>query len=78
MLEWEDDPGAQAFFAQHPGGATLEEVAAALGVTRERVRQIEEVALRKCRREAKRIGVPVAALLGTLDELRDKRAPVAL
>ena len=78
LLEWEDDPGAQAFLASHPGGATLEEVAAALGVTRERVRQIEALALRKCRREAQRLGVSFDAMLQTLDELRDKRAPVAL
>lgn len=76
LLEWEDDPGAQAFLAQHPGGATLEEVAAALGVTRERVRQIEEIAMRKCRREAERLGVEASAIFGSLDELRDKRAQV--
>jgi hypothetical protein len=78
LLPWEDDAWAQAFLAKHPGGATLEEIAQALGLVRERVRQIEEVALRKCKREAKRLGVPVEALLGTLDELRSARAPVAL
>ncbi len=78
LLCWEDDDWAQAFLAQHPGGATLAEVADAIGVVRERVRQIEEVALRKFKREADRLGVPVEALLGTLDELRSARAPVAL
>lgn len=40
-----DDPAARAFVAAHPGGATLEEVGAAFGVTREAIRQIEERAL---------------------------------
>jgi hypothetical protein len=35
------------FVHRHPGGATLEEVGDAFGVTRERVRQIESGALRK-------------------------------
>jgi hypothetical protein len=50
VLQWEDDPWAQTFVEEHPGGATLEEVAEVLGVTRERVRQIESKALRKLRR----------------------------
>lgn len=43
---YEDDPHAQAFVASHPDGATLEEVSVHFGLTRERVRQIEERALR--------------------------------
>lgn len=50
MLPWTDDPWAQRFVEEHPGGATLSEVGGALGITRERVRQIEEVAMRKLRR----------------------------
>lgn len=42
-----DDEVAVAFVNQHPDGATLEEVGNAFGLTRERVRQIEAVALRK-------------------------------
>lgn len=38
-------------FASRPGGVTLAEVAQELGVSRERVRQIERDALRKLRRE---------------------------
>ena len=37
-------------------GSTLEEVGKALGVTRERIRQIEFAALRKCRRWCARNG----------------------
>jgi hypothetical protein len=49
-LPWQDAPWAQAFVDVHPDGATLELVGEVLGITRERVRQIEEVALRKLRR----------------------------
>lgn len=45
------DQAARRFVDEHPDGATLEEVAAALGVSRERVRQIESRALRKLRAE---------------------------
>ena len=50
MLAYEDDPWARQFVEAHPDGATLELVGEVLGITRERVRQIEEVALRKLRR----------------------------
>jgi hypothetical protein len=40
----------EVFIADHEGGATLDEVAAAFGVTRERIRQIETTALRKLTR----------------------------
>jgi hypothetical protein len=44
---YEDDPAAQLFVAAFPSGATLEDIGEAFGVTRERVRQIEEKALRR-------------------------------
>lgn len=49
VLSWREDPWAQAFVRAHPEGGSLEEVGMALGVTRERVRQLEESALMKLR-----------------------------
>ena len=77
-LPWERDPWARAWVKQHPGGSTLEEVASALGVTRERVRQIEEVAMRKLRHVASERGLEVAEMLCALRELRDGRSEVML
>ncbi len=77
-LTWERDPWAQEFVVSHPGGATLEEIGQVLGVTREAVRQIEERAIRKVCRTARLNGLSIRAALDALDELRDKRAPVAL
>lgn len=59
-----DDPEAQRFVEEHPGGATLEEVGAMFGITRERARQIEAKALAKFPHRL--------ALVGniTVDELR--------
>jgi hypothetical protein len=48
-LEWEEHPEAQRIVAENPGGMTLEEVGQHLDLTRERVRQIEAVALQKLR-----------------------------
>jgi broad specificity phosphatase PhoE len=72
LLPWEDDEWAQEWVARHPGGGTLEEVGAALGVVRERVRQVEESAMAKFRREARRAGVPVRILLQALGEMRSQ------
>lgn len=44
---YEDDPIARRFVVLHPFGATLDEVGAMFGVTRERIRQIEERALQR-------------------------------
>lgn len=43
------DPWFHDFRKNHPGGATLEEVGYVMGVTRERLRQLEEMALRRLR-----------------------------
>lgn len=48
-LEWEEHGAARRVVSEHPDGMTLEEVGKVLGVTRERVRQIEADALRKLR-----------------------------
>jgi len=49
-LAWADDALAQAVVAEHPDGMTLEEVGDLMGLTRERIRQIELTALRKLRK----------------------------
>lgn len=46
-LEWEQHPEAMRAVQEHPDGMTLEEIGRLMGVTRERVRQIEAQALRK-------------------------------
>jgi hypothetical protein len=45
------------------GNYTLEEIADMMGLTRERVRQIEAMALRKLRRELRRRGLDDSSLL---------------
>ena len=49
VTPYEEDVAAQLFVAAFPGGATLEAVALAMGISRERVRQIEERALTSVR-----------------------------
>ena len=46
-LEWEMHPAAQEAVRNHPYGMTLEEIGHVMSITRERVRQIENTALRK-------------------------------
>lgn len=61
-----EDPGAQAFVDEHPDGTTLEVVSDALGLTRGRVRQIEEDALAKARAAAEREGLSPEDLAAAL------------
>lgn len=49
-VPYELDEAVKRFVDEHPSGATLEEVGVAFGVSRERIRQIESVALAKLRR----------------------------
>lgn len=46
---WREDKYAQKLVEEHPYGMTLDEIGRELGVSRERVRQIENEALRKLR-----------------------------
>lgn len=60
------DEQARSFVEENVGGATLHEVGLALGVTRERVRQIEEVALRKLRAALRLQGVTLEDVVEVL------------
>lgn len=53
--------------ALRSAGLTLEQIAREMNVTRERVRQIEVAALRKCRRWAERNGYCLEDILRTED-----------
>lgn len=46
---YSDDPAAQAFVAEHPDGATLQQVADAMGLCRARLVMVEWRALRRLR-----------------------------
>lgn len=49
-LPWEHHQEAQELVELHPDGMTLEQIGAVMGITRERVRQIENIAFRKLNR----------------------------
>lgn len=68
-----DDPRAQYVVAAHPDGLTLDEIGELLGLTRERVRQIEEQALASLRRRLELAGVTAEDFARFLAE-RDRRA----
>lgn len=64
-LPWAQHKEAKDVVAAHPDGMTLEEIGAVLGLTRERVRQIEATALVKLRK-GRRIPVYSGGVLCTL------------
>jgi RNA polymerase nonessential primary-like sigma factor len=58
--------------ADRPDGMTLEEIAQIVGVTRERIRQIEAKALRKLRLGLMRSGLTEADALEALRDLAQR------
>lgn len=66
LTRWEEDEIAQAVVALNPDGATLEQVGELIGVTRERVRQIEDKALAKLRARAASFGLTASDLAAVL------------
>lgn len=67
-LPWEVSDQSWYIVARHPAGLTLEQVGEVFGLTRERIRQIEEKALKKLLRSPTR-----AAVLRELLELSLER-----
>lgn len=75
-LAFEHDFAARVFVRMYPDGATLEAIALVMSVTRERLRQVEELALNHlvalCERDAEAREV-LRALLHHLADARDTR-----
>lgn len=61
-LRFGEDPAAQRFVDLHPGGASLLEVAEALGLTLRNVQYIEEVAVQHMRKRLRLVGVDADSL----------------
>ena len=74
-LDWKLDDRAWYVVACHPQGLTLEEIGSLMGVTRERVRQIEEEAFAKIRKRTRwsLTDAQIIALLREADSERDRR-----
>ena len=67
---------AAGYRASDPEVATLEEVGQALGVTRERARQIEKVALQKVKAKLVEIGIDEQLWLSHLADLHRRQKTV--
>lgn len=65
-MPFAEDQAAQDFVAAHPGGATLEVCGDALGITRERLRQIETKAIKSLRKRCRLVGITAEDLAAVL------------
>jgi len=70
VTPWEEDDRCWYVVAHHPGGLTLRQIGDIVGLTRERVRQIEAMALHKLRRHPRR----AAALMQLMRESQEDEA----
>lgn len=68
-IPWDQDDEVQEFVRQHPHGASLEEIGQYLQLTRERVRQLETVALRCMRFRLEQGGLSAADIREGLEQL---------
>lgn len=77
---WSDDERCRALVESHPDGMTLHEVGVAFGVSRERIRQIEEIALKRLLARCELAGISredVGAMLSTKPGSGTDAAPFA-
>ncbi len=70
-LPYSQDDWSWYVVESHPNGLVLDEIAQLLGVSRERIRQIEEQAIAKLKRA---LGADVPMLLSELTRARDDRS----
>lgn len=71
---WQEDYFARAWVVHHPDGSTLEEVGALLGVTRERVRQIQDKATRRLRVTCRSLGYDLQDIIAHMASRHDEAA----
>ncbi len=67
-IPWERDAQARLLVAAYPDGLSMESVALVMGLSRERVRQIEAAAITKARVAAARLGFDIDVALTELLE----------
>lgn len=69
-LPWERDPHARGVVRRNPDGMTLQEVGDLWGVSRERIRQIEDGALRKLEFRARIGALPREWIVELFERMR--------
>lgn len=65
-IPWEQDAQARLLVAAYPDGLSMEAIALVMGLTRERIRQIEAAAIHKARVAAARLGLDIDVALAEL------------
>lgn len=76
-LPYAQDEAAQRFVEEHPDGATLEEVGEALGLVKQRVDQIERVALARFAKRCRLAGISADDVAGVFTNRRTSQERAA-